>query len=81
MTERRMDPFQETSDAPDLEEGELPGVDLQLGGDEDLSGSGEEGLAELDEENLYGNDVIVEIPPEDIAEDLDAEDDLRDRAP
>jgi len=60
MTERRMDPFQETSDVPDLEEGELPDVDLQLGGDEALSGSGDQGLAELDEENMYGNDVIVE---------------------
>ena len=60
MTERRMDPFQDNSELTDSEEGFMPEVDLQLGGDEDLSGSGEEGLAELDEENLYGNDVIVE---------------------
>ena len=60
MTERRNDPFQEDAKLADSEEGYLPNVDLQLGGDEDLSGSGEEGLAELDEENMYGNDVIVE---------------------
>ena len=60
MTERRNDPFQEDARLADSEDGYLPNVDLQLGGDEDLSGSGEEGLAELDEENMYGNDVIVE---------------------
>lgn len=65
MTERRMDPFQETSDQPDPADGELPGLDLQLGGDPDLSGSGEDGPAEYDEENMYGNDVIVDTDPGD----------------
>jgi hypothetical protein len=68
MTERRNDPFQEDAPLADSEEGYLPNVDLQLGGDEDLAGSGEEGLAELDEENLYGNDVIVECEFDDAAQ-------------
>ena len=42
----------------DLEDGVLPGVDLQLGDDPEISGGDD--LAEMDEENLYGNDVIVD---------------------
>ena len=64
VIDRRKDPFQETSDVPDPEEGELPGVDLQLGAPEELSGSGDEGLATLDEANMYGNDVIVDPDPD-----------------
>ena len=60
MTERRQDPLLDEPYEDDPEDVLVPEVDLQLGGDVDLSGSGEEGLAELDEENLYGNDVIVE---------------------
>ena len=58
MTERKPDPFENQSDQPDLEEGILPGVDLQLGGDDDAAG--DTNLDTLDEENLYGNDVIVD---------------------
>ena len=64
MIDRRKDPFQETSDVPDPEEGELPGVDLQLGGPDEVAGSGDEGLATLDEQNMYGNDVIVDPEPD-----------------
>lgn len=60
MNERRQVPLLDQPYKDDPEDTLEPAVDLQLGGDEDLSGSGEEGLAELDEENLYGNDVIVE---------------------
>lgn len=60
MTERRLDPLLDDPNLDDLEDDLRPEVDLQLGGEEDLAGSGAEGLAELDEENLYGNDVIVE---------------------
>jgi hypothetical protein len=57
MTERKPDPFEDQSDQLDLEDGVLPGVDLQLGGDDDAAG--DTSLDTLDEENLYGNDVIV----------------------
>ena len=60
MTERRTDPLLDEPYEDDPRDILEPALDLQLGGDEDLSGSGEEGLAELDEENLYGNDVIVD---------------------
>ena len=60
MTEGRQDPLLDEPYQDDPEDILVPEVDLQLGGDVDLSGSGDEGLAELDEENLYGNDVIVE---------------------
>ena len=49
----------------ELEDGIIPGLDMQLGDDPDISGGDD--LAELDEENLYGNDVLVdsdEIPGE-----------------
>ena len=59
MTERKPDPFEYESDEPNPEEGILPGVDLQLGGDDDAAG--DNNLADLDEENLYGNDVIVDM--------------------
>ena len=58
MTDRNSDPFEDQSDQPDLEEGVLPGVDLQLGGDDDAAG--DTNLDSMDEENLYGNDVIVD---------------------
>ena len=53
MTERRMDPFQDESDVPDPDDGVLPGVDLQLG----------------DEQNLLGNDVIVSGATDDEAQE------------
>jgi hypothetical protein len=61
MTERDFDPDalglpSEPGDDP--EEGVLPGVDLQLGEDEEISGGDD--LAEQDEENMYGNDVLVD---------------------
>jgi len=60
----------------DLEEGKLPGVDLDLGSDTRISGGND--MADYDEENLYGNDVLVEtddvlIPEE---EEFDLEDEL-----
>jgi hypothetical protein len=58
MTERKSDPFEDQADLADLEDGVLPGVDLQLGGDDDAAG--DTNLDTLDEENLYGNDVIVD---------------------
>ena len=42
----------------DAEEGVLPGVDLTLG--EELEISGGDDLAIQDEENMYGNDVVVD---------------------
>jgi hypothetical protein len=60
VTERRMDPLLDEPFEDDPQDILEPSVDLQLGGDDRLSGSGEEGLAQLDEENLYGNDVIVD---------------------
>ncbi len=60
MSERRQDPLLDQPYKDDPEDVLEPAVDLQLGGDVDLSGSGPDGLAELDEENLYGNDVMVE---------------------
>jgi hypothetical protein len=61
MTERDFDPDAlglppEPEDDPD--EGVLPGVDLQLGEDEEISGGDD--LAEQDEENMYGNDALVD---------------------
>ena len=58
MTDRRHDPFLE--DEENLENGVIPRLDLQLGGDVEASGEGDDGLASLDEENLYGNDVSVD---------------------
>ena len=57
MSERRRTDISDGELLPDLDEGVLPGVDLDLGADSDISGGDD--LAELDEENLYGNDVIV----------------------
>lgn len=59
MTERRPDPFENEFDEPGPQDGILNGVDLQLGGDDDAAG--DDTLATLDEENLYGNDVIVNM--------------------
>ena len=58
MTERKPDPFEDESDTPQPGEGRLPGVDLQLGAPSQTEGDGN--LDTLDEENMYGNDVIVE---------------------
>jgi hypothetical protein len=57
MTQRRLDPFQE--DDADPGEGVLPNLDLDLGGDEEAVGDADDDLASLDEENMYGNDVVV----------------------
>jgi len=56
MTERHR-PQQDDLELPDLEDGVLPDVDLGLGSDAEISGGDD--LARLDEENLYGNDVLV----------------------
>ena len=58
MTERKPDPFEEQDDTPQPAIGRLPGVDLQLGAPPELAG--DDNLAQLDEENMIGNDVIVE---------------------
>jgi hypothetical protein len=42
----------------EIEEGVLPGVDLDLGSDTVISGGDD--LAWADEENMYGNDVLVD---------------------
>lgn len=78
MTERRPDPLLDEPYADDPEDILVPELDLQLGGDVDLSGSGQEGLAELDEENLYGNDVIVEGEFDDAMQDSTSTRDLTD---
>lgn len=57
MTERVYSIEDDEPDLPDLEEGILPGVDLDLGSESDISGGDD--LAHLDEANLYGNDVMV----------------------
>ena len=63
MTERKPDPFEYESDEMDPANGVLPGVDLQLGGDDEAAG--DDNLAGLDEENMYDNDVIVDMEEED----------------
>jgi hypothetical protein len=57
MNERNRIPQGEENELPDLEHGLLPGVDLDLGSDSDVSGGDD--LSSIDEENLYGNDVII----------------------
>ena len=69
MTERRPDPFESDGNTPQPGEGRLPGIDLQVGGPPQTSG--DDNLAAYDEENMYGNDVIVE---EDIYDDPDLTD-------
>jgi hypothetical protein len=61
MPERDFDP--DALDLPpepedDSDKGVLPGVDLQLGEDEEISGGDD--LAEQDEENMFGNDALVD---------------------
>jgi hypothetical protein len=61
VTERDFDPDalglpSEPEDDP--EEGVLPGVDLNLGQDEDIAGG--DNLAGHDEQNMYGNDALVD---------------------
>lgn len=61
MTERDFDP--DALELPaepedDAEDGVLPGLDLSLGEDEEISGGDD--LAEQDEENMYGNDALVD---------------------
>ncbi len=55
----------------DLAEGRLPGIDLDLGSDSQISGGDD--LANYDEENLYGNDVLVGSDDDDEEDDLDDE--------
>jgi hypothetical protein len=69
MTERRPDPFESEDNTPQPGEGRLPGIDLHVGGPPQTSG--DDNLATYDEENMYGNDVIVE---EDIYDDPDLTD-------
>ena len=75
MTEHKRDPFEYVEDEPGPQDGILPGVDLQLGGDD--AAAGDDNLATLDEENLYGNDVIVD---EEIYTDSDVTDESIDSA-
>lgn len=63
MNEQRRTHFSDEESLPDLDEGILPGVDLDLGAESDISGGND--LAELDEENLYGNDVLIGDTEED----------------
>jgi hypothetical protein len=67
MSDQRPDPFQEDEEIEDSGEGLLPGVDLQLGDDDEISGGDD--LAALDEANLYGNDVIVDDEIEEIEDE------------
>jgi hypothetical protein len=67
MSDQRPDPFQEDDEIEDSGEGLLPGVDLQLGDDDEISGGDD--LAALDEANLYGNDVIVDDEIEEIEDE------------
>jgi hypothetical protein len=67
MTDRRPDPFQEDEEIVEPGEGLLPGVDLQLGDEDEVSGGDD--LAALDEANLYGNDVIVDDEIEEIEDE------------
>jgi len=69
MTERRPDRFESEDNTPQPGEGRLPGIDLHVGGPPQTSG--DDNLATYDEENMYGNDVIVE---EDIYDDPDLTD-------
>ena len=55
MSERSL--MDDDFDPEDLEDGIIPGLDLQLGDEPEISGGDD--LAEQDEENLYGNDVLV----------------------
>ncbi|HRA47114.1 MAG TPA: hypothetical protein PK819_03490 [Thermomicrobiales bacterium] len=48
---------------PDPAEGRLRGVDLDLGVDTRIAGG--KNLADHDEENMYGNDVPVDLDLED----------------
>ena len=54
MTERDSD----DSLDDDAEDGILPGLDLGLGDEAEISGGDD--LAEQDEENMYGNDVLTD---------------------
>lgn len=60
MTERIYSVEDDDPELPDLEEGVLPGVDLDLGSESEISGGND--LSRLDEENLYGNDVSLSDP-------------------
>lgn len=62
MTERPR-PIDDDPEIPDLEHGVLPDVDLDLGSDTEISGGDD--LALMDEENMYGNDVLVGPEDED----------------
>lgn len=53
----RTRPIDDDPELPDLEDGILPDVDLDLGSDTEISGGDD--LALMDEENMYGNDVLV----------------------
>jgi len=79
MPERnRVDPFQDQSRLPDPDEGVIPDLDMQFGDDPEISGGDD--LAKMDEENLYGSDVIVEGEAEDCPPRLD-KDRFRPREP
>ena len=67
MVEGRPDPFQDEGDLQDAEQGALPGVDLQLGDEVEISGGDD--LADQDEENLYGNDVIISDEEDEIEDE------------
>src|SRR3954466_12854372 len=59
---------------PDAEAGTMPGLDLQLGGDEEAAGN--EDQAGWDEENMFGNDVVTSAMDANVDDD-EREDDER----
>ena len=52
---------------PNPADGRLHGVELDLGNDQ--SSSGGDNLADIDEENMYGNDVPFDSIVEDVDDD------------
>ncbi len=67
MNERIYSVENDDPEVPDLEEGVLPGVDLDLGSESEISGGDD--LSRIDEENLYGNDVSLSDPLDADSED------------
>ena len=66
MSERIYSVEDDDQEVPDLEEGILPGVDLDLGSETEISGGND--LSQMDEENMYGNDVALDYPDDDDAD-------------
>jgi hypothetical protein len=59
---------------PDAEAGIMPGLDLQLGSDEEAAGN--EDQAGWDEENMFGNDVVTSAIDANVDDDERVDDDV-----